>query len=823
VKNQFKIFKKVPVKNKKIKNLLLEKYSALFSTGGINSYKILIFLLFFIGHSVILSFMVSAQRKVDLSTFSAAYYDSIRVNVYDTTNVNYTIHAYQLAPADKIVIDGKLDEPAWKNAEHKSNFIEKEPYPLIPTSDDTEFAVLFDEENIYIGAWCWDSKPDNIVAYLSPRGTYGADNLQLFIDSYNDDRTGYKFVISPTGVQGDELRYDDVKRDNNWNGIWYSEGSVDDKGWYIEVKIPFFNLRYSSKEQQTWGFNIMRTMAREASRSQWKPHLPEWDNNTRMSQLGQIVGIQNISAGRTFELRPYGTVSSTKTLNNDPFSALNLGGDIRYSPSPNITADFTFNPDFAQVDADVFEINLTRFPTRFTELRPFFTERINVFNTPFELFYSRRVGAKGDIIGGVKMTGKLNQGVEFGVLGNVTGNSVFKSLFPNSEKATFGVMRVKKDILGSSNIGILAATKEEADRYNRIVGIDGSFVISGYDFIDFHVATGQTEMQLDQTMAYNLVYLRTGDLMGVSFVGERVEPGFEINRVGYIQKETFRGWNKATGIYKYSPRINKYNIRRIIANAEFGYERDLFTSAYVNNWLERYPGLVPDPMFGTVIQDDNGNLFISDGVRTSNNYRLGGDVTVNMINEMIFLANYNHFTATELTGKYSGNLFAGMYSTRPVNKGANFAGVFGFTGGTYYNFNQHYAGSQRKFTLEGEGRLSRNFLTTLQGDYTKTFTIDNKNDGRYFKLSSNSTLMFTKDFYVRLHAQGKFGTTYYTQKEIYNEYLLSLLLSWEYRPGSFLYFAYNEGRLDTSDKVLSNNFKLINRTIVFKLSYFFSL
>jgi len=823
VKNHFQNLKVVLVKNRRIKNLFLERSSSLIAQRVLNIHKILSFLLLFIGHSIIFSFDVFAQREVDLSQFSKAYYDSIRITVYDTTNVNYTVHAYQLTPTDKIVIDGKLDESAWKNAEHKSNFIEKEPFPLIPTSDETEFAVLFDEENIYVGIWCWDAEPDKIVAYLSPRGTYGADNLQLFIDSYNDDRTGYKFVISPTGVQGDELRYDDVKRDRNWNGIWYSEGSVDDKGWYVEVKIPFFNLRYSTKEQQTWGFNIMRTMAREASRSQWKPHLPEWDNNTRMSQLGQITGIQNISAGRTFEFRPYGAVSSTESMDAASFRTLNFGGDIRYSPTPNITADFTFNPDFAQVDADVFEINLTRFPTRFTELRPFFTERINVFNTPFELFYSRRIGAKGDILGGVKLTGKLNHGVEFGVLGNVTGNSVFKSSFQNSEKATFGVMRVKKDILGSSNIGILAATKEEAGRYNRIVGVDGSFVLSGYDFIDFHVATGQTEMQLDQTMAYNLIYMRTGDLMGVSFVGERVEPSFEINRVGYIQKEPFRGWDKATGIYKYSPRINKYNIRRIIVNAEFAYERDLFTSTYINNWMERYPGFMPDPMFATAIQDDDGNLFVSDGTRTSNNYRTGVDVTVNMINEMIIMADYKHFNATELTDKYSGNLFSTSYSTRPVNKGADFAGVFGFTGGTYYNFNQNYVGNQRKFTLEGEGRLSRNFLTTLQGDYTKTFTVDNKNDGRYFKLSSNSILMFTKDFYVRLHAQGKFGTTYYTQKEIYNEYLLSFLLSWEYRPGSFLYLAYNEGRLDTSNKDLTNNFQLNNRTIVFKLSYFFSL
>ena len=770
-----------------------------------------------------LNLNVNGQRVVDMNQYSQAYFDSIRTMVHDTTNVNYTIHAYRLAPSDNIVIDGKLDEQAWKQAEHKSQFIEKEPYPLIPTSDETEFAILYDDENIYVGAWCWDAQPDKIVAYLAPRGTYGADNLQLFIDSYNDDRTGYKFVISPTGVQGDELRYDDVKRDRNWNGIWYSEGFVDKKGWYVEVKIPFFNLRYSSKENQIWGFNIMRTMARESSRSQWKPHLPEWENNTRMSQLGQIVGMQNITAGRTFELRPYGTVSSTRSADAGPYRRLNFGGDVRFSPTPNLTADFTFNPDFAQVDADVFEINLTRFPTRFTELRPFFTERINVFNTPLELFYSRRIGAKGDILGGVKMTGKLNHGVEFGVLGNVTGKSVFNNSLQNTEKATFGVIRVKKDILGSSNIGILAATKEEAGHYNRIVGADGSFVLSGNDFIDLQVATGQTEMQTDQNMAYNLTYMRTGDLIGGSFVGERIEPGFEINRVGYIQKEPYRGWNKGTGIFKVSPRINKYNLRRIIANATFEYERDLFTSDYINSWLERYPGFVPDPMFGNVIQNGDGNAIIAGGVRTSENYKTGGDVTVNMINEMIVLLDYKHFTATELTGKYSGNLFTASYSTRPINKGADFAGVFGFTNGTYYNFNQKYVGNQKKYTLEGEGRLSRSFLTTLLGDYTETYTLNNRRDGRYFKLSSNSTLMFTKDFYLRIHAQGILGTTYYNQKEIYNEYLLSCLLSWEYRPGSFLYLAYNEGRFDTSGVSKWNEMKLSNRTIILKVSYFFGI
>ncbi len=772
--------------------------------------------------SVCLAFHVSAQQEADLSQFSATYFDSIRIMVYDTTNQNYIINAYRLSDLDEIIIDGKLNEQAWQKAEHKGNLIEKEPYPLIPMREDSEFAILYDDQNLYIGVWCWDSEPEKIIQQLSPRGTSGPDHLMLFIDSYFDKRTGYKLMVTPTGVQGDELRYDDVKRDQNWNGIWYSEGSVDEKGWYAEVKIPFFNLRYSSKEKQTWGFNIMRTISKYATRGQWKPHLPEWDNTTRMSQLGEIRNIENISSGRTFEIRPYGTVSSTKTTTLSPYTAFNVGGDIRYSPSPNITADFTFNPDFAQVDADIFEINLTRFPTRFKELRPFFTERINVFNTPFELFYSRRIGARGDIPGGVKATGKLKKGYEFGVIGCLTGESIFFRSLPNVEKALFGVMRIKKDILGSSSIGILATTKEEKDRYNRVLGVDGNFLLSDNDLLNVQIASGQNELEYNQNMAYNFSYLRTGDLFGATFNFERVEPAFEINRVGYIRKEPDRGWNRGIGIFRYSPRINKHNIRRIISNFELEYNRDLFTDRYINDWLAANPDFVPDDMFGTV-QTDGDVRTINGGIRGANNFQTGGDITISLMNEMSFSSAYKYFSATELTGDYSGDLFRINYSTKPVSQGAQFSGIFSATTGIFYNIDQKYIGNQKSLSVDGNGRIGRNFLSDLQGEFTKTFNPADKNDGQYFKISSNSTLMFTKDFYIRLHAQGIFWTTWYEQKQIYNEYLLSCLLSWEYRPGSFLYLAYNESRFDKSDSFLTRNLEFKNRTIVFKISYFFSV
>jgi len=789
----------------------------------IKSKQIIIFFTVAFFNLGIFSFNSYAQRDMNLNHFSPSYFDSIRLQVYDTIREHYTIEAYRLSGESEIVVDGQLNETAWWKAEHKGNLLEKEPFPLIPMSEETEFAILYDEENLYIGVWCWDSEPDKIVQQLSPRGTSAPDHLMLFIDSYHDHRTGYKFVVSPTGVQVDELRYDDVKRDDNWNGIWYSEGSVDKNGWYAEVKIPFFNFRYPRDSSQTWGFNIMRNISKNASRGQWKPHLPEWDNNTRMSQMGNIINIRNIRSGRTFEIRPYGVASLSESLEHNPLKTFSFGGDVRFSPSPNLTADFTFNPDFAQVDADIFEINLTRFPTRFKELRPFFTERINIFNTPMELFYSRRIGAKGDILGGLKLSGKLKHGIEFGVLGNLTGESFFSSSMQNVENAMFGVFRVKKDIMGSSNIGILAATKENGENYNRIIGLDGVLMLNSNDIIDFQVASGKNELEYNQNMAYNLAYVRTGDLMGVKLNFDRAEPAFEINRVGYIQKEPDRGWNKWLGLVRFSPRINKYHIRRLIANVEFENKKDLFTSRYIDRWLEIYPDFMPDQNFGTVVQSNVGERIINGGKREANNFETGGDLTINFINEMSFSTELKYFSSTELTGSYSGKFLKMDYATRPLSLGTQFAGKLSVSGGTLYNFVQKYVGSQKSLSSEGEGRFLRNVLTTLQGNITKTYNPLYENDGRYFKLLSNTTWMFTKDFYLRMHVQGIFGTTYYEQKQIYNDYLLSGLLSWEYRPGSFLYLAYNEARFDRSNSELNRHLEFKNRTVFLKISYFFSI
>ena len=762
-----------------------------------------------------------AQRTKRIDQYTPAYFDSIKTATVDSTMEHYRIKAYRLQAGDNISIDGKLDEPAWQLAEHQGRFVEKEPYPLVEISEKTEFSVLYDENNLYVGVWSWDSEPEKIVRQLNPRGDNSPDNINLFLDTYNDHRTGYKFNISPTGVQGDELRYDDFKRDFNWNGVWYSAAYIDDKGWYAEVKIPFFNLRFRDKKEHTFGFNIMRNISRDGSRGQWKPHLPEWDMWTRMSTNGQIDGIYGINPGRRFEVRPYALSGISQVAPNSPTGQLNTGLDVRFSPTTSITADVTVTPDFAQVDADVTEINLTRFPTRFTELRPFFTERTNIFNTPLELFYSRRIGARGDILGGGKMTGKTKDGYEFGALAAVTGTSVFSqnsAQNEHQERANFGVFRFKKDLFNSSSIGVLGAVKEQADLYNRIFGIDGSFVIGQQFLLDVQTATSFSESIHSNNNVYYSQFKRTGDEFGLIASFSRIEPFFEINRIGYMRKEFNRGSNDLLTQWRFSPRIYKAKVRIVSFETDLGRSTDLLTDEYINLWLLDNPSKIPFNQLGHV-SNKNGTRSILAGTRNFNNWLFSETISILLENEMKISAGYSKFRNTEVTENYTGDNWSFKYFSRPLTKGARFPFTLACTTGSFYNFNRKYVGSVNNFAATFQSRMSSRLLSTLQTEISRTFAPSKRRDGKYWRFSSYTTFMFTKDFYLRLQLQGNFGTTFYGNEKEYNKYLVSGLLSWEYLPGSFFYIAYNEGRYDENSPFQSKYFDFSDRTLLLKMSY----
>ena len=184
---------------------------------------------------------------------------------------DHVLQAYRLEQEPPPKIDGKLDDPVWQQATPISGFIQLRPDRTKPATEDTEVRLAYDRHHLYIGLRCYDSSPDQIVNRLTRRGgMWSSDNIAFFIDPHHDHRTGYKFATTPSGVQNDDYRYEDIRRDSNWRGIWWVEATVDELGWTAEFKIPFANFRFAETGEQVWGFDVERVNRRKSEVTVWK-------------------------------------------------------------------------------------------------------------------------------------------------------------------------------------------------------------------------------------------------------------------------------------------------------------------------------------------------------------------------------------------------------------------------------------------------------------------------------------------------------------------------------------------------------------------------
>ncbi|MCK4965887.1 carbohydrate binding family 9 domain-containing protein, partial [bacterium] len=375
--------------------------------------------------------------------------------------MEYIAEAVRIDESEAPRIDGKFDDAVWKKGKAITGFVQRDPIPGAPATEKSEVYFLYDKENLYVGCRFYDSHPENIFRELRRReGIETSDRIELFFDTFHNHRTGFKFATNPYGVQMDEQRYDDDKRNRDWDAIWESGADIDSLGWVAEFKIPFFNMRFPDTEEQVWGFNLQREIRYKAERINWKPvSFDDRGTSIRMSKLGHLVGIKGIRPGRRFEFRPYGLSGTYESEAVSAQSKNESGFDLKYGITPDVTLDMTVNPDYAQVEADVLEINLTRYPTRFSEKREFFLEGKGIFQTPEnELFYSRRIGARGDILWGTKLSGRAAGGIEYGFIGSQTGDWDYFGLGSkdsSKEEAVYGIARIRKGFSDGSSIGAM--------------------------------------------------------------------------------------------------------------------------------------------------------------------------------------------------------------------------------------------------------------------------------------------------------------------------------------------------------------------------------
>lgn len=399
-----------------------------------------------------------------------------------------------------IQLDGRLDEPAWSQARAATGFFVWDPDRGAVPSEDTVFKVLYDEDAIYFGIACFEKDPSRITSNLSRRDKLdNSDLVSIYIDPYRDKTTGYNFRVNPLGVQMDAYMFNDGDRDDDWDAVWEAETYRDQGGWYAEIRIPFSSIRYRPSQNMTWGLQVYRFMQGRGEDTSWVT----WDRDTRgfVSRFGTLRGIENVHPPRQLELLPYFVQRSTDpavTGSADKVDNFeNVGADVKYGVTADLTLNATLQPDFGQVEADPAELNLSPFETFFDEKRPFFIEGARFFEHPdFNLFYSRRIGTGNEnsrIRFAGKLTGKTAGDISVAALlatTDVTGDGMAHNPFKaGTRKAHYFVGRFGKEFHdGAHRVNLMqTATVKTADRDVYGDRASREAYTSGFDFdLNFH-------------------------------------------------------------------------------------------------------------------------------------------------------------------------------------------------------------------------------------------------------------------------------------------------------------------------------------------------
>jgi len=353
-----------------------------------------------------------------------------------------------------LTIDGRLEEKVWLNAHWAGDFVQHEPYNGAPATQKTEFAVLFDDNNVYVGIKAFDTHPDSIDRRLTRKDQEEGDMVMVAFDSYHDRLTAFFFGVNAGGVKTDYVISENGEnKDRTWDPIWYVKTRITSEGWQAEMRIPLTQLRFEKKSDGVWGFEVVRVLFRRQEVSLWQ-HVPK-EASGFVHLFGELQGLDGIKPHRQIEIAPYGVAQAERFEKEagNPFmtgkaSALKGGIDGKVGLTNNLIMDFTVNPDFGQVEADPSQVNLTAYETYYKEQRPFFVEGKNIYSFPLmigdgdmsndNLFYSRRIGRSPHyypdlsdneyfktpratrIIGAAKITGKTKNGLSLGFLESVT-------------------------------------------------------------------------------------------------------------------------------------------------------------------------------------------------------------------------------------------------------------------------------------------------------------------------------------------------------------------------------------------------------------------
>lgn len=381
-------------------------------------------------------------------------------------------------------LDGKLNEKAWQEANKAKVFTQRELNAGQPATERTRAAVVYSQRNIYIGIWCYDNKPEGIIAKALRRdfNSSNDDNFKVILDTYGDNRNGFLFITNPNGARRDlQVLNNGNNVNSSWDGVWNVKAQQTAEGWFAEMKIPFTTLKYDGdRQKQIWGINFERNIRRKREQVLW--HGWSRDYNIRqVSQAGNLKGLDSLLDKDFIEVKPYSVAGGQ--FGNQQSGRFDFGGNINYLVTPTLRAQVTVNTDFAQVESDPQLINLTRFPLRFPEKREFFLEGRDYFKMGFggnriEPFYSRRIGITESrrqvpILGGTRLLGKVRN-TTLGFMSLQTQQS------RGQPSTNYTVASVRQNVFQESTVGMMSVNKLTNNGWHTTTGINGLYRTSNF-------------------------------------------------------------------------------------------------------------------------------------------------------------------------------------------------------------------------------------------------------------------------------------------------------------------------------------------------------
>ncbi|UCC40120.1 MAG: carbohydrate binding family 9 domain-containing protein [Candidatus Aminicenantes bacterium] len=691
-----------------------------------------------------------------------------------------------------INLDGDLSESSWKEARFINNLTQREPNEGASATEPTEIRILYDNQYLYIGVVCFDSQPHKIVANEMRRDSELEDNdyFEIFIDTFHDHRNAFYFIINPLGAKRDALIRDEGGSINwNWDGIWEVKVRRTNQGWTAEIAIPFYTLRFKKSQNQTWGINFGRQVARKREESYWAPILRDYGyfGKYKISYCGHLTGLENLSKGKRVHLMPYLIGGGVQEEGEESLNRSgDLGIDLKYRLTSDITLDMTINTDFAQVEADQEQFNLTRFSLFFPEKRGFFLEGADIFRAgeryrehepPSSLFFfSRTIGLSEDgaeipIIGGARVTGKAG-GYTLGILDILTDRISYMEDDEqvDIEKTNFSVFRLKRDFLDKSTVGVMFLSKDSLDSpsYNRGAAFDFNLAFGqSLQMGGFAARTFSPELKGNDWAAY-LDFLYNSDFLGIDVSYTDIGENFN-SEMGFIPREDIRKLRANFGI---GPRPNILNIRQTF----------LFNNL---TYIENHSGQLESRNITTGMFNlfqDGSYLFLG-YVR---NYEYLDEEFE--IKEDVFIP----------IGVHRFNQLVSFFESDKSKKIA-FGGSM--------NRGQFFNGNLFRVSVNGFLKLSKNLNLQLIYDRNR-FDLPVK--GGKFTINivaSRVICSFTPDLFAKAFVQWN------DEEDIF---ISNFLIRWIYKPGASIYFIYNESRH------LGLEGYLEDRVVMFKVNFLFN-